>query len=212
MIEFLNDNSGLTSSILSALSLMLSMVAIHSSIDIAKRETQVSLFDKRLEAYSYIEKCCVLIDCLPSIADPSDSETLFYAVSILLFPLSSIERSLSDRIAMIDTQLAREDDAEIQRSLAEQRASLIRRLSPFCISEAKTASSIEVNITFLFSPGLASMALEILSTYNSFLHSFPHLDPSGIDETVKTMNALSSKIDIDSFLRDMRVEVMSYHC
>ena len=211
MVEFLNANSGFASIILAALSLVSSLIAILVSISIAKQQTQVSLFEKRLEIYNYVEKCCLLIKRFPVVANRKKSKGLFYSASIFLYPLGSKEKTLSDKVSEIDSQLALNPTPEIRKSLDNQRDVLTEGFVPFCISESQVLTKYVNSSTFLFRPQTADKAMKVLSLYETFLLGAPLFEASEFEEQIKAMKALSDEIDLDALLHDMGNEVMSKH-
>ena len=211
MVEFLNANSGFASIVLAALSLVSSLIAILISINIAKQQTQVSLFEKRLEIYNYVKKCCLLIRRFPVIADGKKSKGLFYSASIFLYPLGSKERALSDKVSEVDSQLALNPTPETRKNLDNQRTVLTEGFAPFCISELQVLAKYATSSTFLFRSRTADKAMKVLSLYETFLLGAPLFEVREFEEQIKAMKALSSEIDLDALLHDMGNEIMSQH-
>lgn len=211
MVEFLNANSGFASIVLAVLSLVFSLIAILVSIGIAKQQTQVSLFEKRLEIYNYIENCCNLISHLSFAAKQNKFELLFFYASTYLYPIGSEEKSLAGKIFDVDVQLSHEMDPEKRALLEKQRASLAVRLIPFSAAESQKIARIMSNAHFLFCPSTAHKAVQVLSTYRSFLNWVTLFVDSDFEEEGKALLSLSAEIDLDAFLRDMGNEVMLQH-
>lgn len=205
-IQFLNENAGAASILLSVLSLLIAILAVWSTLYVVRKQTKLQLFEERYKIFSRFYTLLSAMEIVSSQAFTPKGHLLFWNIWGAAFNKSESESSqLGKQINDYNEKLLQADLDEEQRTeINEMREKAVT--DKFLIDYRTMLADIELlsKAELLFPKDIAENISEFLSIYRDLVFKANYSSEEEIEGDFKKLSEWCLKPEAKNMINKMK--------
>lgn len=206
LIQFFNENAGAVSVLLSALSLLIAILAVWSTLYVVRKQTNLQLFEERYKIFS---RFSILLSAMEIVSHKSltpKGRLFYWNVQDAAFDLSESESSrLGAQINQYNKELLQTDLDEEQRTkINELREKAVAE--KFFMDYRRMLADVELlsKSELLFPADVAENISEFLSIYQDLVFKANYSREEELEDDFKKLSEWYSKPETEKVISRMK--------